>query len=64
MTIIVLLIAAGGAVALGFLAAFVWAVRSGQFDDTTSPPHRMLRDAPASPQSLHPTRGSVHDDRV
>ena len=33
MTVIVLLIAAGGAVAIGFLVAFVWAVRTGQFDD-------------------------------
>jgi len=46
MSVIVLLIAAGGIVAAGFLAAFVWAVRSGQFDDTSSPPVRLLGDAP------------------
>ena len=34
MSVIVLLIAAGGLVAGGFLGAFLWAVRSGQFDDT------------------------------
>ena len=44
MSVIVLLIAAGGTVAIGFLAAFLWAVRSGQFDDTTAPPIRMLFD--------------------
>jgi cbb3-type cytochrome oxidase maturation protein len=36
-------------VALAFLCAFVWAVRSGQFDDTGTPPVRILadeRDAP------------------
>ena len=33
MSVIVLLIAAGGLVAGGFLGAFLWAVRSGQFDD-------------------------------
>jgi cbb3-type cytochrome oxidase maturation protein len=44
MSVIVLLIVAGGVVAAGFLAAFVWAVRSGQFDDTTSPPVRILGD--------------------
>lgn len=51
MSVIVLLIAAGGLVALGFLAAFGWAVRSGQFDDTTTPAVRMLFDdaAPAPP---------------
>ena len=44
MSVIVLLIAAGGTVAAGFLVAFVWAVRSGQFDDTCTPPLRMLLD--------------------
>jgi cbb3-type cytochrome oxidase maturation protein len=44
MTVIVLLIAAGGAVAVGFLAAFVWAVRTGQFDDVVSPAWRVLFD--------------------
>jgi cbb3-type cytochrome oxidase maturation protein len=44
MTVIVLLIAAGGTVAIGFLIAFAWAVRTGQFDDVVSPPWRMLFD--------------------
>ena len=44
MTVIFLLIAAGAVVAGGFLAAFVWAVRAGQFDDTTTPAVRMLLD--------------------
>lgn len=29
-------------VAAGFLAAYFWAVRSGQFDDTVTPAHRIL----------------------
>jgi cbb3-type cytochrome oxidase maturation protein len=44
MSVIVLLIAAGGVVAVGFLGAFVWAVRSGQFDDTCTPAIRVLLD--------------------
>jgi cbb3-type cytochrome oxidase maturation protein len=44
MSVIVLLIVAGGAVAAGFLLAFVWAVQSGQFDDTCTPAVRILRD--------------------
>lgn len=28
----------------GFLAFFVWAVKSGQFDDTGTPPLRVLGD--------------------
>jgi len=48
---IVLLIAAGGLVAAAFLAAFVWAVRSGQFDDTTTPAIRVLFDDTVRPDS-------------
>jgi cbb3-type cytochrome oxidase maturation protein len=54
MSVIVLLIAAGGAVAAGFLVAFVWAVRDGQFDDTSTPPVRVLLDEIDSPSSVHP----------
>lgn len=46
MTVIFFLIAAGAVVAGGFLAAFVWAVQSGQFDDTTTPAVRVLLDEP------------------
>jgi cbb3-type cytochrome oxidase maturation protein len=31
-------------VAIGFLAAFIWAVRSGQMDDDYTPSVRMLWD--------------------
>ena len=44
MSVIILLIAAGGTVASGFLVAFIWAVRSGQFDDMGTPAVRMLLD--------------------
>lgn len=44
MSVIVLLLTAGGVVAAGFLCAFLWAVRSGQFDDTTTPAIRLLLD--------------------
>lgn len=58
MSAIVLLIAAGGLVAAAFLAAFAWAVRSGQFDDTTTPAIRVLFDdaAPAPPSEERQTR--------
>jgi cbb3-type cytochrome oxidase maturation protein len=54
MSVIVLLIAAGGAVAVGFLVAFAWAVRSGQFDDTCTPAIRVLLDD-RGPQSFPPS---------
>ncbi|HAI75141.1 MAG TPA: cbb3-type cytochrome oxidase assembly protein CcoS [Microscillaceae bacterium] len=44
MGVIILLIIAGVLVAGGFLIAFFWAVRSGQFDDTYSPSVRILFD--------------------
>ncbi len=44
MSVIILLIIIGGVVASGFLAAFLWAVRSGQYDDTVSPSVRILYD--------------------
>jgi cbb3-type cytochrome oxidase maturation protein len=57
VTVIIMLIIAGGVVAAGFLAAFVWAVHNGQFDDTTTPAIRMLledpvNDAPHSKDAL------------
>jgi cbb3-type cytochrome oxidase maturation protein len=52
MSVILLLIAAGGTVAGGFLLAFLWAVARGQFDDTSTPPVRMLLDD-ATPPAVH-----------
>jgi cbb3-type cytochrome oxidase maturation protein len=56
MSVIVLLIVAGGAVAAGFLGAFVWAVRSGQFDDTSTPAVRVLLDGVDVPRAAPPRR--------
>jgi cbb3-type cytochrome oxidase maturation protein len=58
MAVVFLLIAAGAVVAGGFLAAFVWAVRSGQFDDTTTPAVRVILDDPASPPPNRSREGS------
>jgi len=44
MSVIVLLIIIGIIVAGGFLVGFIWAVKSGQYDDTYSPAVRMLFD--------------------
>jgi len=44
MSVIIILIIIGGTVATGFLVAFLWAVRSGQYDDTVSPSVRILFD--------------------
>ncbi|MFQ5498978.1 MAG: cbb3-type cytochrome oxidase assembly protein CcoS [Candidatus Zixiibacteriota bacterium] len=44
MSALYLLISMSLAVALGFLAAFIWAVKSHQFDDTYTPSVRILLD--------------------
>jgi len=44
MSVIVVLIAFSIIVAIGFLIAFLWAVRSGQYDDDISPSVRILYD--------------------
>jgi cbb3-type cytochrome oxidase maturation protein len=44
MNIFYLLIGVSLLAALIFLAAFIWAVKSGQFDDNETPPYRILFD--------------------
>ncbi|MBT8190856.1 MAG: cbb3-type cytochrome oxidase assembly protein CcoS [Bacteroidia bacterium] len=44
MYIILLLIVISLVVALGFLVAFFWAVKSGQYDDDYTPAIRILFD--------------------
>ena len=42
MIVIFFLIPVSILIAICFLAAFIWAVRSGQYEDTTTPSMRML----------------------
>ena len=51
--------------ALVFLAAFIWSVRSGQMDDLETPAHRILGEdevrkppAPGGDESDHTTKTS------
>ena len=44
MNVIIILIIISVIVAGGFLTAFIWAVKSGQYDDTFSPAVRILFD--------------------
>jgi cbb3-type cytochrome oxidase maturation protein len=44
MSVIVVLIGFSIIVAAGFLIAFLWAVKSGQYDDDVSPSVRILFD--------------------
>lgn len=65
MIVIYLLIPLSIVIAVGFLAAFIWAVRTGQYEDTHTPSLRILWEdrgphekmPPAAP-ATRPTRQS------
>ena len=44
MNVLIVLLLASLSVAVAFLAAFIWAVRSGQYEDTMTPSMRILSD--------------------
>jgi cbb3-type cytochrome oxidase maturation protein len=44
MSVLFVMIGASLLIALGFLAAFFWAIKDKQFDDTYTPSVRMLFD--------------------
>lgn len=59
MSVIFLLIPLSILIAVCFLGAFIWAVRSGQYEDTDTPAMRLLleekRRQPAPPVKMNPT---------
>ena len=44
MSVIIVLIPLAMLLALGFVLAFIWASRGGQYDDLDTPAHRILLD--------------------
>lgn len=42
MSVMIILLGASLIVALIFLGAFIWSVKSGQYDDDFSPAHKIL----------------------
>ncbi len=59
MNIIILLISISLVIATGFLIAFLWNLKNGQYDDTYSPSVRMLFDD--KPSIAKKTSGTVGD---
>ncbi len=51
MKVIFILVAASLLVASGFLVAFLWAVRNGQYDDDYTPSVRILFDEDKVPEN-------------
>jgi cbb3-type cytochrome oxidase maturation protein len=70
MIVIFILIPLSILIATGFLVAFIWAVRSGQFEDTCTPSMRMLwgesgakdHPDPASPPPQPGNQPSTKED--
>jgi cbb3-type cytochrome oxidase maturation protein len=56
MSVIILLIIASLIVGLIFLGAFIWSVRTGQYEDTLTPSMRMLLDDARPPTFSGPTQ--------
>jgi cbb3-type cytochrome oxidase maturation protein len=54
MSVIILLISASLLVAIGFLASFLWAVRTGQYEDDYTPSVRMLFEDDPDEQDASP----------
>lgn len=55
MIVIFLLIPLSIVIALCFLGAFIWAVRSGQYEDTCTPSMRLLLEEKRSASKAKPT---------
>lgn len=46
MNVIVLMIPMALILGAGFVGAFIWAAKKGQFDDLETPAHRILAEEP------------------
>lgn len=52
----IILLGASLVVALIFLAAFIWSVKNGQFDDDYSPAHKILFEDKPIKKINHPSQ--------
>ncbi len=59
MSVIIILIIASVLVALGFLTAFLWSVKSGQYDDDYTPSIRMLFDDEIKTEKINQTNTPI-----
>ena len=55
MSVILIMILDSLGVAVAFLAGFIWAVRSGQFEDTCTPAMRILGEDEAATHNTSQT---------
>lgn len=59
MSVMLILILASLAMALLFLGGFIWSVRSGQYDDTSTPSMRVLLDEPNREEKNRPSGKTI-----
>jgi cbb3-type cytochrome oxidase maturation protein len=59
MSVFIILIIASLCVAGTFLVAFLWSVRTGQFDDDYTPSVRMLFDDPPPATTAAPDQANI-----
>lgn len=64
MSVIFLLVIIGVVVAGIFLGGFIWAVKSGQYDDTYTPSVRMLFEDGPSVKSEVPTEAKKTEEKT
>jgi cbb3-type cytochrome oxidase maturation protein len=65
MSVIFLLIPCSVLLATGFLVAFIWAVRSGQYEDTCTPAMRILaQDRSPAPEPQRPSNPPAQSPSV
>ena len=63
MSVIFLLIPLSIVVAAGFLGGFIWAVRSGQYEDTCTPSMRLLLEETPPPEDGNTSPGNQEIDQ-
>lgn len=56
MSVLYLMVPMALLLGIGAVIAFIWAARSGQYDDLDSPAHRMLHDDDQTPRKNPPQR--------
>jgi cbb3-type cytochrome oxidase maturation protein len=67
LSVVLVLIGFSVTVAIGFLIAFIWSVRNGQYDDDYGPSVRILFDdekpAPAEPEADSSPQPANHTNK-
>ena len=56
MSVLIVLVIVSVIVAGGFLGAFIWSVKKGQYDDDYAPSVRILFDDPVSTEQTRPNK--------